>query len=254
MFSLVLALALAAPSADLGSCSWDNPGRDPFTGDVPASVDRYTDIPPDVRARLKERMALLDYDDMVSVGRDSIEGGRHYDPAIRDMHFGAGRICHSVSRERWAPDHLERGLVYCESGQCILVPTVCRNVSRITALPLAAAPGAGPPGELAFAPPGAGAVGPPPPAAEATLPGMAEPTSFAPTDVATGPLIGPPIPIAVFPVIPGGVIPVSPPTVPPTLPVPEPETWALWLAGLAGIGWRLRARTVSCRVTSTTGA
>jgi len=26
----------------------------------------------------------------------------------------------------------ERGLVYCDSGQCILVPTVCRNVSRIT--------------------------------------------------------------------------------------------------------------------------
>ena len=26
----------------------------------------------------------------------------------------------------------ERGLVYCDSGNCILVPTVCRNVSRIT--------------------------------------------------------------------------------------------------------------------------
>ena len=37
-----------------------------------------------------------------------------------------------MTRAAWAPQTQERGLVYCEAGQCILVPTVCRNVSRIT--------------------------------------------------------------------------------------------------------------------------
>ena len=37
----------------------------------------------------------------------------------------------------------ERGLVYCVQGQCILVPTICRNVSRITQAPASAPPAAG---------------------------------------------------------------------------------------------------------------
>ena len=37
-----------------------------------------------------------------------------------------------MTRAAWAPQTQERGLVYREAGQCILVPTVCRNVSRIT--------------------------------------------------------------------------------------------------------------------------
>ena len=101
-------------------------------GDVVAAVDRYADIPAPVRARLKARMAKREYDEIVSIRRDSI-GGRHaYGSAIRDMHFGSGSVCATVSRERWSPSAQERGLVYCEGGQCILVPTVCRNVSRIS--------------------------------------------------------------------------------------------------------------------------
>jgi MYXO-CTERM domain-containing protein len=251
LFSAVLAMALAAPSADISACSWDRPGHDPFVGDVPASIDRYTDIPPDVRARLKERMLKRDYDDMVSVKRDSIEGTRQYESEIRDMHFGSGRVCHTVSREKWAPDLQERGLVYCEGTQCILVPTVCRNVSRITALPvaqppLAAAPAAGPE-DMPYGAPGAGPLAADPTAA-AAVPDVI-PANISP---AAGPegggLIGPPIATGSYPGIPGGLVPPAGPPVPPTSPVPEPQTWLLWLGGLGavvGVVRRRRARASS---------
>ncbi|MDQ2765226.1 MAG: MHFG family PEP-CTERM protein, partial [Pseudomonadota bacterium] len=121
----------ASPTLD--TCSWDRPGRAPFMGDVVAAVDRYQDIPVDVRERLKSRMARHAYDDVVSIRRDSITGRAkpRYGSTIRDMHFGSDKLCHSVSRTAWSKDTQERGLVYCDSGQCILVPTVCRNVSRI---------------------------------------------------------------------------------------------------------------------------
>lgn len=101
-------------------------------GDVVAAVDRYRDIPAPVRATLKARMAARQYDEIVSIRRDRIEGRARYDAAIRDMHFGTGQICGTVTRARWTDSAQERGLVYCESGHCLLVPTVCRNVSRIT--------------------------------------------------------------------------------------------------------------------------
>ncbi len=202
--SLTAAVTLAMSSAaTLPSCSWDRPGADPFMGDVVAAVDRYKDIPAPVRAALKKRMALRQYDEMATIRRDSISGLQRYSPEIRDMHFGQGRMCRTVTRAAWSPTTVERGLVYCESEHCIIVPTVCRNVSRVTRLPpektsgagggspmlaAAAPPGdgaspgvllasAGPKGEageLVFEPPGAGGslVSPQPASALAALPNL----------------------------------------------------------------------------------
>ena len=148
--SLALAAALSfSPAATLPACSWDRPGHDPFMGNVVEAVERYTNIPPEVRDRLKQRMAARQYDEIVTIGRDSITGKHRYAPEIRDMHFGSGRVCRTVSRAGWAPNAIERGLVYCEATHCIIVPTVCRNVSRITRLPpdkpaLATGPTTGP--------------------------------------------------------------------------------------------------------------
>ena len=150
--SLLLTSVLLASTA-LPACSWDHPGVDPFTGSLVESVDRYTDIPADVRAVLKQRMATRQYDDLVTIRRDAIAGRDTYAPEIRDMHFGAGRVCRSVTRTRWAADHVERGLVYCASGHCLLVPTVCRNLSRIARLAQQ------PAGAAAPSPAGPGAVG-----------------------------------------------------------------------------------------------
>lgn len=127
---MIAALALAATVA---ACSWDRPGVDPFMGDVPAAVDRYTDIPREIRAALKLRMQRRTYDTVALITRDEIiaPGGERYG-LLRDMHFGTGRICREVSRAGWTDAMQERGLVYCEQGHCLIVPTVCRNVSRVT--------------------------------------------------------------------------------------------------------------------------
>ncbi len=240
-------------------------------GDVVAAVDRYQDIPVDTRNKLKARMAKRDYDEIVSIKRDGINGQAKYGSDISDMYFGSGSICKTVTRSKWTNAMEERGLVYCEDGQCILVPTVCRNVSRIKRLaprPVAAAGGGAPASstreglppetELAMDPTGAGPLG-------AGAPG-AGPTSFAqlagpvpegglpagPVTAlsappsATGPLLGAPI----LPSLPGsaGPLAATPPTTPtspgnPTLPaVPEPGTWLLMLSGAAVLAFVARRR------------
>ncbi len=112
-------------------------------GDVVAAVDRYPDIAPQVREQLKARMRARQYDEIVVISRDAIRGKGNYDARISDMHFGPGRVCRNVTRAGWSEQMQERGLVYCVQGACILVPTVCRNVSRITQVAAAATPGAG---------------------------------------------------------------------------------------------------------------
>jgi len=133
--SLLFAAALAVSATTLPACSWDRPGVNPYMGNVVTAVDRYSDIPEPVRATLKKRMAARQYDDIAVIRRDTVVGQHVYSPEIRDMHFGQGRVCRTVTRTQWSPTTEERGLVYCESGHCIIVPTVCRNVSRVTRLP-----------------------------------------------------------------------------------------------------------------------
>ena len=291
------AIAVSSMTASVPSCSWERPGHSPFMGDVVAAVDRYGDIPADSRARLKARMERRDYDDLVVITRDSITGKADYRPTSRDMPFGNGAVCGNVTRETWTPSMQERGLVYCDSGNCILVPTVCRNVSRITRAEVSPdhaeapeAPGApggvpGVPGGADTAYPGtsmAGGLLPGVPAArplsadpessfeEASSPGFAVPPGAdfsSPSTPQGGPGASPSPPGSVFvpglgvpppigfpgailapaPVVP--IAPIAPVTsVPPALPVvplvptpvPEPETWALMLSGLAAFAWLRR--------------
>ncbi|MDR7335518.1 MHFG family PEP-CTERM protein [Roseateles asaccharophilus] len=164
--SLLIATACALGTTTAGAaternrCEWQSPAHDPYQGSVPDAIDSYTDIPAATRERLKARMQEHDYDDIVSIRRDSIDGRFRYEPALRDMHFGQQRRCGTVTRASWKPDHAERALTYCEDGHCVAVPTVCRNVSRITRAPdtvAAGAPAGGAPNEpLAFDPPSAG--------------------------------------------------------------------------------------------------
>ena len=135
----LLAVTLAA--AIQSTCSWDNPGHNPYTGGAAAAIDRYTDIPEAVRGTLKRRLAEHQPDDKVSITRDGIAGKYQYDPAIRDMHFGRASVCASVTRDKWTETRAEPGAVYCVGEHCILVPRICGNVSRIsrTAAPATAA-------------------------------------------------------------------------------------------------------------------
>jgi hypothetical protein len=76
-------------------------------------------------------MLAHQYDDIAEIRRDTITGTQTYTD-LRDMHFGEGRLCRLPSRALWSAQHTERGLVYCEQEHCLIVPTVCRNVSRVT--------------------------------------------------------------------------------------------------------------------------
>ena len=166
----------------------------------------------------------------------------------------------------------ERGLVYCESGQCILVPTVCRNVSRIARSAVDSDRATAP--EVAPADVAAAPVADPLDPAEALLPDApgtpplaldSAPSFQAPEDwrgpVAFGgggsyvadPVAGDPGAGSH-----GGAGPnVSTASVPPfgsdsaaaplaAAAVPEPQTWALLLVGLAALAWVQRRRVRAC--------
>lgn len=269
--SLVFASLLVAASAAAPACTWDRPGHRPFMGDVVAAVDRYTDIPGPVRERLKSRMGRRAYDEIVSIRRDALVGKASYDADIRDMHFANGQVCRTVSRAGWTDAMQERGLVYCESGHCILVPTVCRNVSRIvrrSPAPAMAARGggAGTPGGagvpvIEVSPAGgvqndpavvAAAPAAPPP----VVPAVEAPTSFigqtaAPTVPSVVAAVADPAPwwpmVSAVPTLGGGfgdpgtgVRPLAVDPVTPPSPVPEPR--AEWLLALGLVVLVVRRR------------
>jgi hypothetical protein len=127
--------ALAAAAAISASCAWDAPrGTHAVTAVAPSSlVDNYRDIPAAVRARLKARMDARQYDDIAEIRRGAIAGAYAYSD-LRDMHFGAtgGKVCQQVTMTSWTAADVERALIYHEGGHTIAVPTICRNVSRIT--------------------------------------------------------------------------------------------------------------------------
>jgi len=203
----------------IAACSWASPGADPYTGPVPAAVEAYADIPAPVRAKLRQRMAAHAYDEVATITRGEIIGQREYTD-LRAMHFGAGRVCATVDRTAWAAAHVERGLVYCEADHCIIVPTVCRNVARVTRLPQKPEPATE---ELAAA---------------TVLQPQTEPHA-AQLDAPDGgmgallpPLASPALPVTFAGQLEPWPMPFAPIPFAPTPPIPEPATWLLMLGGI----------------------
>jgi len=265
--SLIATFALAVSAGStLPQCSWDRPGVNPFMGDVVAAVDRYKDIPAATRDKLKARMRARSYDDIAVIERDTIKGKANYAPEIRDMHFGPGAVCQTVTRTKWTATTQERGLVYCEDGQCILVPTVCRNVSRIRRLdrPNAVAPAqasnvasstrASEETPLEFEAPAAGpmAAAPETFASASGVPTLSSAPAQSGFSLPGG---NSPAPVATFNGGPG-LVNLGMPALPPgrvtttnaglpgdsTPAVPEPSTWAMIALGLLVVAFRARLR------------
>jgi hypothetical protein len=112
----------------IDNCSWDNPGINPYTGTVVEAVSHYN-LNKEAKEEILLKLSHHSFDDSVIIDKDSIEGSKSY-TNVREMHFGANKICHSVSRTKWK-GRQERGLVYCSGDQCIIIPSVCGNVSRV---------------------------------------------------------------------------------------------------------------------------
>ncbi|HJV03169.1 MAG TPA: MHFG family PEP-CTERM protein [Burkholderiaceae bacterium] len=240
--SIALAVTLAALSTVQPSCSWDRPGVNPYTGNANAAIDRYTDLPPSVRAELKKRIASKQPDDMVSITRDAITSDTNgaYDPAIRDMHFGAASVCHSVTRNKWAKTRVEPAAVYCADNHCILVPKICGNISRITrpAAPVAHNTEDGAGGRAPILVAAAAPVVVVPAEAPAMVQSPREVQFTPPVPIVAPPSFvnsAPPFEVQVG-------LPPTPPTPPVPPPVPEPDTWAMLLAGVGLLGWLAKRR------------
>ncbi|HEY8881705.1 MAG TPA: MHFG family PEP-CTERM protein [Roseateles sp.] len=218
-----LAATTSAAAPRSASCEWRSPAADPYTGDVPGAVDDYTDIPASTRARLKARMERQAYDDVVVIRPDAIEGGFAYDAALLDMHFGQRRLCGKVTRRSWKPDHQERALAYCEDGHCVVVPLVCRNVSRVIRHPATAMGGpAGGSPPLVFDAPSAGLPPGQPPTPDGPQP-TSHPLLAPPASVTRLPPQSdvPPAPTPLPPLPPSNETPAPPG--PPAAPVPPPS-------------------------------
>ena len=252
---LVLSTVIATAPA---GCSWAHPGANPYRGDPVHALADF-DMPPSTRDKLRELMAAHRYTDVATITRDDIVGTHGYTD-LREMHSGGGQVCHgAVDRSAWAADRHERGLVYCADEVCVVVPTICNNVSLVSRkpdqpatlddTPIDISPAAGP------APTPADTPATPPPSA---VPTDATPLlDFFPTPEGGGGSPIPPIGGGEVGGLPGGGYPGGPiggggtgccdtgpvgpigpgggPGTPPviTSPVPEAPAWALLLAGIA---------------------
>jgi hypothetical protein len=212
----------------IADCSWDQPGHNPFMGDVVAAVAHY-DLPEPAQRVLQERMAKRQYDDLVEITHDKISGRYDY-IALRMMHFGQGQICANPRRDKWG-SRVERALVYCIDDTCVLVPTVCRNVSLVTRVLRTALPPIDPeqpggvPGLTDFPPV---ILWSPP----VNTPAADTPSSLSP------PVWTPPSPPPMRVVLVGST-PFIPPK-PPIPAVPDIPTWVGMLLGLATLARKLK--------------
>lgn len=261
-------------------CSWAHPGANPYRGDPVAALADF-DLRQETRRKLAAMMAVHATTDVATITRDRIAGATDY-ADLREMHSGHGQVCHgAVDRSAWSATRRERGLVYCADDACVIVPTICNNVSLVTRRPehpvagdegpIDISPAAGPPagsapvaetdrpgetfaqaapGFFEQAPPGgAGGGAPPVTSSDGTPPGDGLPV--------IGPLPGAPVGtggccaiVGTTPTTPS--VPSTPdtPAAPgtpgtpdsPLAPISEAPTWALLMAGLAAMVATARRR------------
>lgn len=130
---IVLTAALVA------GCAWERPGFDPYRGPVAEKVARAADrykFDQATKDLLVSKAKTLNADAMVTITRDGLHSTQGEASGLRDMHYGADRMCPGpVVHQTWAANHTETAFVYCARGECIAIPVVCGNVSRIQFVP-----------------------------------------------------------------------------------------------------------------------
>ncbi len=127
-----MATVIAVTAAS--TCSWAHPGANPYRGDPVSALSDFS-MPEETRRQLRVLMTAHRYTDVATITRDAIVGQQHYE-GLREMHSGHGQTCHgAVDRSAWSDQLQERGLVYCVGDTCVIVPTICNNVSLASRKP-----------------------------------------------------------------------------------------------------------------------
>ena len=118
-------------------CSWDNPGVDPFRGNVARAIMSYGHISEWDRVALIVRIKLgRQPDERVFIGKRGVHSLQSvFETDIHDMHFGVDKLCKTVTRESWDEYHTEPASMYCAYIWCIVIPDVCKNISWIKRRP-----------------------------------------------------------------------------------------------------------------------
>lgn len=229
----------------LPACSWNKPGNNPYRGNATEAVSRYIDIPAETRARLIAKIDAGAADDDVVITRDEILGREEYANGITDMHFGRQTICERVTRELWPATAREPAKVYCADGHCLIVPRICKNISRVYMTGGGGASGGsgnlGSEGGASDLPRPRGRIPLPDGAPEADIDGadaIAQLYSSAPPRI---PLTIPWRPFGDW--TPGMGAPFGEPeNLLPIQPVPEPAGWLMLVIGAVGLGAWSRSR------------
>jgi hypothetical protein len=135
---LTLAAALAAATIT-ATCEWQAPrGTRPLTEPFDTVIQRFTEIPPEARARLIADVRANRYTDQVTIKRDTIKGDSGAEYAdLRMMHFAGGLLCRKVTLRTWSKDDSERALIYQTTDAdgtvyTLARPEVCKNWSIVT--------------------------------------------------------------------------------------------------------------------------
>lgn len=215
---------------DLQTCEWSHPGSNRSLVDPVVAVARL-EMPAPTRAVLVEKMRRHQFDDVVRIDWASIRsenGADQYEAVIRNMNFGSGSICKTMTRNTWKADHVESAIVYLVDGRAFGFASVCGNLFEITRTEDAAPP------------------------AETNLPvgtaGPVYPSVFVPPPVLQSPEL--PSSVVSMPRMPDVVadrFPLIPPLVAFGVPltvsaVPEPSSWLLLIAGALLMWLVLRLR------------
>lgn len=141
--ALMAAAMLVAGAAEAEPvCRWPEPARDPFRGDAAEAVLRLDEIPDDERRMLAVMVRQRFGGRVVHVGRDHVDDGRL--GRLRQMNFGAGRVCEGlVDRSMWPAGRNERAVAYVHGRWAVVVFVSCNNVAladNLEALPAPAEP------------------------------------------------------------------------------------------------------------------
>lgn len=140
MVDLTTLATAAAVAASMPACNWNAPGANPYRGPVASSVRaaavRYG-FDAATAAELVEKVRLMQTDAVVTITRDGLYSRDGVATNLRDMHHGKATMCTgTVVRNTWRDDQAETAFVYCaSSGDCIAIPTICGNVSRVDFIP-----------------------------------------------------------------------------------------------------------------------